>query len=266
MLAIKFYNLQALIHRPFLSPSRLFRSCPDPMAIYRSERARIIRSKKKCVLAAQNTARLLHDVPDKQHLIYGFPWWQMISCLICASSILLVARLCMGDDSDEEVDGIDWLAVDEDADVCLTVFAELGSNSNAARLALKMMQGLKETRLHPQSQSRTLYVCDISTDLEIGTGRISLPSKDPPVVSDPRGIPLPHGPSAPAAVLPSTSAWYLPNGLSSSSHDPMLQEVPFDLSEPVLWSSQFVNAAYNPFFGQLDPDQVFEESWNIPHA
>ncbi len=155
MLAIKFYNLQALIHRSLLSPSRLFRSCTDPLAFYKSERARIVRSKKKCVSAAQNTARLLHDVPDKKQLIYGFPWWQMISCLICASSILLVARLCMGQD-EEEVEGIDWLTVDEDADVCLVVFGELSSNSNAARLAQKMMQGLKETRLHPQSQSSCL--------------------------------------------------------------------------------------------------------------
>lgn len=173
----------------------------------------------------------------------------------------------MGDDNDEEVDGIDWLAVDEDADVCLTVFAELGSNSNAARLALKMMQGLKETRLHPQSQFITPYVCTVSADLEIGTGRISLPLKEPQVASEPQSIPPPHGSFAPAsAVLPSTSAWYLPNGLSNNSYDPMLQEVPFDLSEPVLWSSQFVNAAYNPFLGPLDPDQVFEDSWNMSHV
>ena len=155
MLAIKFYNLQALVHRPLLSPSRLFRSCTDPLPFYQNERPRIVRSKKKCVSAAQNTARLLHDVPDKKQLIYGFPWWQMISCLICASSILLVARLCMGQD-EEEVEGIDWLTVDEDADVCLAVFGELSSNSNAARLAQKMMQGLKETRLHPQSQFSSL--------------------------------------------------------------------------------------------------------------
>lgn len=76
-------------------------------------------------------------------------WWQMISCLICASSILLVAGICINLESESESQvfkDIDWLAVDEDAEVCLQVFQALSSNSNAARLARDMMQRLKKTR------------------------------------------------------------------------------------------------------------------------
>jgi hypothetical protein len=149
MLAVKFYNLQALIHRPLLSPSKLMASCSDPMAFHQAEFHRISMSKRKCVMAAQQTAKLLHNLEDKKSLIYGFPWWQMISCLICASSILLVASICVNLDSESESEvfrDIDWLAVDEDAEVCLQVFQALSSNSNAARLARDMMQRLKKTR------------------------------------------------------------------------------------------------------------------------
>lgn len=124
-------------------------SCSDPMMFHQAEFHRISLSKRKCVVAAQQTAKLLHNLEDKKSLIYGFPWWQMISCLICASSILLVASICVNLDSESESEvfkDIDWLAVDEDAEVCLQVFQALSSNSNAARLALDMMQRLKKTR------------------------------------------------------------------------------------------------------------------------
>ena len=147
MLAIKFYNLQALIHRPLMSPSKLLRSCPETVEFYRSERESISTSKRKCVKAAQCTARLLHNIEDKHSLVHGFPWWQMISCLISASSILMVASICIDSNLDEKTfNETDWLAVDEDAEVCLQVFQALSSNSNAARLARDMLQRLKSTR------------------------------------------------------------------------------------------------------------------------
>lgn len=155
MLAVKFYNLQALIHRPLLSPAKIFGSCPDPMAFYRAECGRISMSKRKCVVAAQHTAKLLHNLDDKKSLVYGFPWWQMISCLICASSILLVASICVDLDLDKEAfKDIDWAAVDEDAEVCLKVCQALSSNSNAARLASDMMKRLKKTRTLSQGKSK----------------------------------------------------------------------------------------------------------------
>lgn len=116
---------------------------------YQAEQHRISMSKRKCVEAAQQTAKLLHNLEDKKNLVYGFPWWQMISCLICASSILLVAGICINLDLESEAEvfkDLDWLAVDDDAEVCLQVFQALSSNSNAARLARDMMQRLKTTR------------------------------------------------------------------------------------------------------------------------
>ncbi|OAP55148.1 hypothetical protein AYL99_10848 [Fonsecaea erecta] len=251
MLAIKFYNLQALIHRPLLSPSRFLRSCPDPLAFYQAERARIVQSKKRCVVAAQHTARLLHNVADKRQLIYDFPWWQMISCLICATSILLVASLCIvgsggGDEAEVEVEDIDWLAVDEDADVCLTVFRELSTNSNAARLAEKMMQGLKETRLNPQGRP-SYFPGEMPTSvMPAGAQAVSGNNSIPNVA------PAPPSPSSPPL---SSSQWY-PMSMDTMDMTTLTlfdqhtgaSRMPLNLSEPVIWSSQFVNAQYNPFF------------------
>lgn len=107
-------------------------------------------------MSAQHTAKLLHNLEDKKSLVYGFPWWQMISCLLCASSILLVAPMCADPDTDKEpFKEIDWTAVDEDADVCLKVFEALSPNSNAARLASDMMQRLRKTRMMSQGWSLT---------------------------------------------------------------------------------------------------------------
>ena len=153
MLAIKFHNLQALIHRPLFSPARSIASRSSSVAFYQAETTRMSASKTKCILAAQQTAKLLHNIEDKQSLVYGFPWWQMISCLICASSILLVASICVDPVLDGEVfRSTDWEAVDEDAEVCLKVFQALSLNSNAARLARDMMQRLKKTRKISQGE------------------------------------------------------------------------------------------------------------------
>ena len=147
MLAIKFYNLQALVHRPLLAPPQALPPRSDSTTFYRAENIRVSPSKIKCIKAAQETAKLLHNIEDKQSLVYEFPWWQMISCLICASSILLIASSCVDPVLDGHVyQSTDWEAVDEDAEVCLKVFQALSSNSNAARLARDMMQRLKKTR------------------------------------------------------------------------------------------------------------------------
>src|ERR1700744_6179157 len=147
MLAIKFYNLRALIHRPFLSRTTgVLHPDPKDFPSMSLETWRVNQSKRACVDAAQQTARLLHSIADKKSLIFDFPWWQMISCLICASSILLVARILLDHDQPAGDERFDWVAVEEDADLCLRVFDVLSTNSKAARLARDMMEGLKETR------------------------------------------------------------------------------------------------------------------------
>jgi hypothetical protein len=260
MLAIKFYNLRALIHRPFLSrstgrlnPTPVPNSNPDPIPNpdprgFDLDGWRVSQSKRACVDAAQQTARLLHNIPDKRSLVFDFPWWQMISCLICASSILLVARILLDPDQDlgpthDQPVGderFDWAAVEEDADLCLRVFEVLSTNSKAARLARDMMEGLKETRSrvhlqlpkdrHHQQQQQEQQdeqaLASLPVTSRSGASTDGMTRPDPSVLGfyDFES----HG-----------------QGQGGSEYMGFAQGI----SEPVMWSAQFVDAAYNPFLG-----------------
>ena len=68
----------------------------------------------------------------------------MISCLICASSILLVMRTFASSSTSDEISEREML--EEDADTCLKVFGALSTNSDAARLARDMLQKLRESK------------------------------------------------------------------------------------------------------------------------
>lgn len=142
MLAVKFHHLRALIHRTFLCLPLLQRNNKPFMDLLQQDSARIKRAEKICISEAQQTARLLHNVSDEGSLVHDFPWWQMIPCLICASSILFIAESFSENDcADCDAHG----TLREDAEICLTVFEALSSNSDAAKKAMKMLQGL--TRL-----------------------------------------------------------------------------------------------------------------------
>lgn len=145
MLAIKFHHLRALIHRPYLCLSSLRRYDSALMALLEHQRGRVDQLEKICISEAQKTAHLLHNVVDERSLVHDFPWWQMISCLICASSILLVASaLVARDPSQMDLDGN---TLGEDAETCLKVFEALSINSDAARVARVMMEKLKDPKI-----------------------------------------------------------------------------------------------------------------------
>lgn len=109
------------------------------------DKERIFEAELNCIHEAQQTARLLHNVVDERSLVHDFPWWQMISCLICASSILFVAEsfysntsLLAGRSSAQ--------SLREDAETCLKVFEALSINSAAAQKAANMLEGLSRIR------------------------------------------------------------------------------------------------------------------------
>lgn len=148
MLAIKFYHLRALIHRPYLCLPLLTGPEDSSMtSLRRDELDEVGRNEKLCFIAAQETAHLLHNVVDEKDLVHDFPWWQMISCLICASSILLVASLFTVLQRMES--NVDASELDEDAETCLKVFEALSANSDGARIARDMMQRLRDHCIQP---------------------------------------------------------------------------------------------------------------------
>lgn len=153
MLAIKFHHLRALIHRPYLCLPWLQRHSRPLVALIQRAQHQVEQFQQICVHEAQNIAHRLHNVTDERSLVHDFPWWQMISCLICASSILLVASAHI------ESDGVNTelrsQMLNEDAETCLKVFDVLSTNSDAARRARDMMNALKRSRILTKCRSVT---------------------------------------------------------------------------------------------------------------
>ncbi len=162
MLAIKFHHLRALIHRPYLCLTWLQRHNQPLMALLELAHDRVEYFEGICVAEAQEIAHRLNNVSDERSLVYDFPWWQMISCLLCASSILLVASACIN--PAEVIAELQSQMLNEDAETCLKVFDALSVNSDAARRARDMMKGLKRTRIITRSKPRRFYIFMICTD------------------------------------------------------------------------------------------------------
>ncbi|KAH8803655.1 fungal-specific transcription factor domain-containing protein [Xylogone sp. PMI_703] len=214
MLAIKFHHLRTLMHRPYLCLSWLQKHNPPLMALVERARDQVTALERICVFEAQQTAHLLHNVTDEKSLVHDFPWWQMISCLLCASSVLLVARACMEPDQPDYL--IRSQALDEDAETCLTIFDALSVNSDAARRARDMMEGLKRAHIPPiQSRDPTL-ICNNAADIPLSKGS-------------------PNNNSFEQALIYNTRH----NGV----------EWPGELSDPMAWCAQFLDPFVTIPFG-----------------
>jgi hypothetical protein len=148
MLAIKFHHLRALIHRPYLCLSRLQRNNGPLMDLLQRFPDRVNYIERTCIFEAQQTAHLLNNVADTGSLVHDFPWWQMIPCLLCAGSILLVASVHT--EADQIPIGCNTTELKEDAETCLKVFDALSFNSNAARRARDMLESLKTSSISPR--------------------------------------------------------------------------------------------------------------------
>lgn len=225
MLAIKFHHLRALIHRPYLCLPWLQRNDGKIKALLETQAHRVVYSERICVKEAQDTAHMLHDVTDKKSLVEDFPWWQMISCMVCASSILLVMRTFASSTTVEEK--LQRELLEEDADTCLKVFDALSINSDAARRARDMLQNLRESK----------GAKEVGSMLD-GTSRISGET----------------GPAGEASTVPANTSFPMPDSepeqLSSFQSDDDLngtspmwnwQDWPSEIADSMTWSSQFVD-------------------------
>lgn len=156
MLAIKFHHIRALIHRPYLRLSWLQRISSPQNMLLQSPLDQVAEMERTCISEAQHTAYLLHNVTDERSLVQDFPWWQMISCLLCASSILFVASTCI---DPTEVDAeLRSQTLSEDAETCLQVFEALSINSSAARRARDMLQSLKQSCISRRGMVYSIFL------------------------------------------------------------------------------------------------------------
>ena len=120
------------------------------------DKERILEAELSCIHEAQQTARLLHNVVDERSLVHDFPWWQMISCLICASSILFVAD-SFSSNTSLLAGKISAQSLREDAETCLKVFEALSINSAAAQKAANMLEGL--SRIRQSNKGEFQFIC-----------------------------------------------------------------------------------------------------------
>ncbi|KAJ3494209.1 hypothetical protein NLG97_g4231 [Lecanicillium saksenae] len=129
MLAIQYHHLRALLHRQWL---RL--PTPDPTHTQlwtETEPMEARRYGEICISEAHRTASLFHNLSDPSELIFGFPWWQLVDCVVCAASILIVAlNLRRADES-----GTEGEELREDANACLEVLNAVCERSKGCQHA-----------------------------------------------------------------------------------------------------------------------------------
>ncbi|OGM51058.1 hypothetical protein ABOM_000038 [Aspergillus bombycis] len=243
MLAVKFHHLRALIHRPFLCLPLLQMNNMPFLDLLLQHKERIAEAEYICIHEAQQTAHLLHNVTDERSLVHDFPWWQMISCLICASSILFVAETFYSDNA--FLHGrTSPQALREDAESCLKVFEALSVNSVAAQKAADMLSALSRARrLGEERKSRAhraLWHAMIVTQA-LNQARTSLAGK-----------PLfpPDHPVTPPS-WPCECVYILPSSRTTRDFDrydiPFSYDWPSEISRAMEWSVQFLD---HPNFGQ----------------
>lgn len=227
MLGIKFHHLRALIHRPYLCLPWLQHNDSNIKTLLELNGHRVVHSENICVREAQETAHMLHDVTDKKSLVEDFPWWQMISCLICASSILLVMRAftstSIGDDNSREL-------LEEDANTCLKVFDALSTNSEAARSARDMLQNLREIRTQNQALPDVEFTPSSGADRDHYEEGV-LESRDPPARFTRTSSAHTHSNSVEGDLGESNGPYFAASTWNW----------PSEIADSMTWSSQFVD-------------------------
>ena len=152
---MKYHHARALIHRPYLCVLHIRHNEDMYMKLLETHPAEVKVMEHRAIQEARSTARLLHTIQDVEELVHDFPWWQMISCLVCASSMLVMAAVCsvcertnrganktlLAPEDEDLVN--DPSGLDEDAEMCLKVFEALSVHSRAAGRARDMLQRLK---------------------------------------------------------------------------------------------------------------------------
>ncbi|KAJ4243059.1 hypothetical protein NW757_011590 [Fusarium falciforme] len=211
MLAIKYHHLRALIHRPYLCYPLLRQLDDSSVAL---DWPLLTLFEKTCASEARETARLLHHVSDEKDLVHEFPWWQMISCLICAGSILLVSSIFVQPPIDDH-SVFDSEGLRDDAETCLKMFEALSVNSKSARVARDMIKGLKQCGFEWKKHSKQLQP-EITQTLQ--SNAIQMPTQMPALeyVSLERDLTLEQTPTP--------------------------QNWPAEIIDSMAWSSQFFGA------------------------
>lgn len=140
MLAIKFHHIRTLIHRPYLCYPHL--KGHKTQVLLPEQQAQIHEYGNTCVQEAQAIAHLMYNVSDTSDIVLNYPWWQMVSCLVCAGSILVLSETFAK--SEPRGDLSSHPGLNEDIETLVNVLHALSGNSKGAKLACNMMRSIRE--------------------------------------------------------------------------------------------------------------------------
>ncbi|KAI1324312.1 fungal-specific transcription factor domain-containing protein [Xylariaceae sp. FL0255] len=143
MLAIKYHHLQTLIHRPFLCYPHLKSHSEQP--VLSPDQYNLIKQYgQMCEQEARAIIHLIHNVTDAEDVVMNYPWWQMISCLVCAESVLITAQACARQEQNGSVELREIDLLSEDIEICMQIMNQLSLYSHGAKRAYDMMKNIRE--------------------------------------------------------------------------------------------------------------------------
>lgn len=82
---------------------------------------------------------MLDGLMDKRGLLWEFPWWQMISCLMCAQSVIMITRIVYPQH-------VESAGLQADTETCYKVLEALSTKSAAAERCLKIIDQMRDTQ------------------------------------------------------------------------------------------------------------------------
>ena len=83
---------------------------------------------------------MLDGVVNKKGLLWEFPWWQMISCLMCAQSVIMITQIVYPCHEDSA-------GLQADTGTCYKVLEALSARSASAERCLKMIDLMRDTQV-----------------------------------------------------------------------------------------------------------------------
>jgi hypothetical protein len=83
---------------------------------------------------------MLDGVMNKRGFLWEFPWWQMISCLMCAQSVIMITRMVYPQH-------VESAGLKADTETCYKVLEALSAHSASAERCLKMIDLMRDTQL-----------------------------------------------------------------------------------------------------------------------
>ncbi|KAF5548690.1 transcriptional regulatory GAL4 [Fusarium mexicanum] len=146
MLAIKYHHIRTLIHRSGLELPG------DSITAFVSEQKEVVLGMRKtCISEARSTMLLFHYVQDIGEIVHDFPWWQIISCLLCAGTVLVVSSTTAHEQRQE---------LFSEAEACLNILDALGVVSEGALIARNMLTNLLNKASSSMNQEATYGSAD----------------------------------------------------------------------------------------------------------